>query len=262
MSSDPLDYQRRAVRPMQCLREGWQLIKDDYWLFFGITLVGMLLGSLVPLGILLGPMLCGIEICLLRRMRGQRASFNDLFEGFNYFGPSVVATLCMMVPILVLFVVLYLLLVVGFVALLIPQLQQAQQGGAPPGPEIIGIIFGLMGGYTIAIIVGSAAIGAPFIFTYQLIVDRKLSGFAAIITSFKAAFGNFVGVFGLVFLLSLLNLAGSLICVGAYLLMPLLFAAYTIAYRQVFPLQPALTDDWPDEDDAIHEPPMTGITEL
>src|ERR1700687_1063897 len=85
MNGTELDFNRGAVRPMQCLREGWQLIKAGYWLFLGITLVGMLVGTAGPFGILLGPMMCGIYMCLLGRMYGQPASMNLLFRGFNYF---------------------------------------------------------------------------------------------------------------------------------------------------------------------------------
>ena len=53
-------YKSQAVRPMKCLEAGFALVKDQYWLLTGVTAVGMLLASLAPLGILQGPMFCGI----------------------------------------------------------------------------------------------------------------------------------------------------------------------------------------------------------
>ena len=55
-----IPFNRNAVRPMECLREGFDLVKDRYWLFVGICFVAILVGSAVPLGILMGPMMCGL----------------------------------------------------------------------------------------------------------------------------------------------------------------------------------------------------------
>jgi hypothetical protein len=91
LQGSDIEFNRHAVRPIECFREGWRLIKDDYWLFFGITFVGLLIaGVFAPL--LLGPMWCGIDICLLRRLNGRQVRLSNLFEGFNFFGPSVVCT--------------------------------------------------------------------------------------------------------------------------------------------------------------------------
>ena len=95
MSEGGASFNRGVVRPVECLKAGWQLIRNDYWLFFGITLVGVLLGNLVPFGLLLGPMMCGIYLCLLRHAGGRRVALEMLFEGFNYFAQSLIATLLM-----------------------------------------------------------------------------------------------------------------------------------------------------------------------
>jgi hypothetical protein len=71
-----------------------------------------------------------------------------------------------------------------------------------------------------------------------LIVEHELSGMQAISVSIKAVFANLGGVVGLMFLWTLLSLAGALACyVGAFLVMPIYFAAVAVAYRQVFPMQ-------------------------
>src|SRR5437660_741121 len=108
MNRDRFAFERGVVKPMECLREGWQLIKDDYWLFLGISLVGSLLAGAVP-AILVGPAMCGIHLCLLRRLHGRRVSFDMLFRGFDYFGPSLIATLIIFVPTFVLLIGSYVL---------------------------------------------------------------------------------------------------------------------------------------------------------
>ncbi len=117
MSEGGLIFNRRAVRPMECLREGWRLIKDDFWLFLGITFIGTFLAGLAPFYILMGPMMCGIYLCLLRRDAGQRVSFDMLFKGFDYFAQSFIATLIMVVPILLVVVVFYAVFFIGLFAL-------------------------------------------------------------------------------------------------------------------------------------------------
>jgi hypothetical protein len=38
-----MEYQSGAVSPVGSIQEGWQIIKDDYWTFFGMTLVAMII---------------------------------------------------------------------------------------------------------------------------------------------------------------------------------------------------------------------------
>ena len=72
MNADLPDYERGAVKPIVCLREAWQLIKDEYWLFLGISLVGIFMGGAAPMALLMGPAMCGIHLCLLRRIHNRR----------------------------------------------------------------------------------------------------------------------------------------------------------------------------------------------
>ncbi|MEJ7699458.1 MAG: hypothetical protein WKF71_07405 [Pyrinomonadaceae bacterium] len=55
-----IQFKTGVIRPVECMKEGWELIKDQYWLIFAITLVGMIIASVVPFGILFGAMMCGI----------------------------------------------------------------------------------------------------------------------------------------------------------------------------------------------------------
>src|SRR5881296_1606494 len=88
-----VSYNRGVVRPVECLSSGFEMIKGQYWLILGITVVGVLIAGLVPLGILIGPMMCGIYLVLLERIQGRTVKFGFLFKGFDYFVDSLIATL-------------------------------------------------------------------------------------------------------------------------------------------------------------------------
>lgn len=62
-------------------------------LFMLLTLVFIILGAVVPI-VLQGPLAVGMHICFIKKIRGRNPEFADLFQGFNYFVPSLVASLC------------------------------------------------------------------------------------------------------------------------------------------------------------------------
>ena len=53
--SSQIPFRRGVVEPVECLKAGWNLVRNEYWLFVGMCAVGMIIGSAVPLGILMGP---------------------------------------------------------------------------------------------------------------------------------------------------------------------------------------------------------------
>ena len=93
MNAGSVEFQRVPIRPFDCLSGSKQLMGEQYWLFLGISVIGILIASFVPLGILMGPMMCGIYYCYFRRMRGEAVEFGMLFKGFDYFVESLIATL-------------------------------------------------------------------------------------------------------------------------------------------------------------------------
>ena len=228
----PISFKPAAVEPMNCLSEGWNLVKDQYWLFVGMCLVGMLIGNAVPLGILLGPMMCGIYYSLFQRRRGKPSEFGNLFKGFDYFGQSLIATLIHVVPIIIIVIPAYIAFYVGFI---LTMLQQQQSGEPNPG-----VLFGFLGVFIIfwlVVIIAIMLISIGFTFVYPLIVDRGLSGIDAVKLSFRAALANFWRLLGLSLLNALLGFGGVILCyVGILLVFPITFAAVAIAYEQVFGL--------------------------
>jgi hypothetical protein len=230
MSSQfPIEFKRNAVEPVACLKAGWNLIRDQYWLFVGMALVGILIGSVVPFAILLGPMMCGIYLSLFQRQRGDTVEFGTLFKGFDYFGESVVATLFHYIPIIIVVVPFYLVFYIGMFLMMSDQ----RYGGQVKLANAIGLFA------VSALIMASfvICISVLFIFAYPLIVDRKLSGMDAVKLSVKAGLANFWRLLGLLLLNGIVGLAGALLCyVGLFLVLPVTFAALAIAYEQVFGL--------------------------
>ena len=230
---DQIEFKRNAVEPIECIKAGLELIKSQYWLFVGIILVGLIIGSIVPLGILMGPMMCGIYLALLQTRRGQPIEFGTLFKGFDYFGDSLIATLLHMIPVLVILVpayIIFLLFYVGFMVTL-------SQGGGQPDPAALIGVMAMFFVFWLVVIVLLIVASILFTFTYPLIVDRRLSGLNAVKLSIRAAMANFWRLLGMLLLTSLLSFVGVLFCyVGAIFVMPIGFAAIAAAYEQVFGL--------------------------
>ena len=215
---DAIEFQRGVVKPVECLKAGHELVRSQYWLFVGIAAVGMLIAGVVPLGILMGPMMCGVYFSLFKQRRGQRVEFGDLFKGFDYFGESLIAALLHIVPMFVLLIPTYIIFYISMFAMM------AAGGGREPDPGIVLGFFGFWAIIWIVLIVVLILLSVLFTFAYPLIVDRRLSGFDAVKLSMKAARANFGGLLGLVFLSALLSFVGVLFCyVGAFLVMPITF---------------------------------------
>ena len=228
-----IPFKRQVVEPVQCLKNGWELVKDQYWLFVGMCFIGLLIGGAVPLGILLGPMMCGLYLSFFKKRRGEPIEFGTLFKGFDFFGPSLIATLLHMLPIVAIVVpayfIFYISMVVGMMA--------STQSGGDPNPAAM---FGVMGAFAVFwlfVIIIVIIISIGFTFAYPLIVDRKLQGFDAVKLSFKGAMANFWRLLGMSILAGLLSLCGALLCyVGVFLVFPITYAAIACAYEQVFGL--------------------------
>ncbi|PWT94587.1 MAG: hypothetical protein C5B55_02435 [Blastocatellia bacterium] len=225
-----VSFRPAAVKPVECLKGGWELVKSQYWLFLGLTVVGMLIGALGPLGILIGPMMCGIYLAFFNTRRSAPIEFGILFKGFDYFGQSFIATLIHTVPIMMIVLPVYLLFYVGLAVTV-----ATQRDNHSSGPVIA--VFVLFCVVFLVIMFLIMLLSVFFMFSFPLIVDRGLSGIDAVKLSFKAVLANFWRLLGLMFLNWFVGLLGLCCCVvGAYFVMPATLAATAIAYEQVFGL--------------------------
>ncbi len=230
MTPEQTEFRTGVIKPVECLKEGWALIKDQYWLFFGISLVGLLIGGAVPV-VLLGPMMVGIFLCLLQKQRQQPVEFGTLFKGFDYFVQGLIVALIKVIPIIVLMIPFYIIMMVIMFTTM-PRGRSSPDDSA----AFMMSVFGLEIVFFVVVMVVSIGIEIFFMFAFPLVADRKLSGLDAVKLSYRAGKANFGGVLGLLLLNALLGFVGILCCViGVYFYLPVSFAAMAVAYRRVFP---------------------------
>lgn len=221
------EFTTGQIRPIECAKEAWALIKDEYWLLFAISMIGALLGG-ITMYVLLGAMICGIFRCYLTKLDGRKVNFDDLWTGFKYFWPSLLLTILFVVPIVIYIVAL-------FSTIYLPIIMKAVGGSRVNEDELItAVLVALAVDFVVAIFM--VAIHSLLIFSFPLIVDRGLSSWAAIKLSARAALKNIGGVAGMILVNLGLAIVGELaFCVGIYLVIPLLTASNLVAYRKVFP---------------------------
>lgn len=217
------DISSPRISGPECAKEAWSLIKSDYWLLFAITVVGLMISG-ATLYILGGAMLCGIFKCYLKKIDGQPVKFEDLFSGFNYFGPGLVVLLIAIIPSIIVYAIIYFPLIVAMIA-----------GNSLGQSGIVGLF--IAGGLIdLVAVIALVCFHTLLLFAFPLIVDRGLSPMAAVKTSSSAVWANLRGMAGLLGVNILLTLAGSLaFCFGIYFTVPVIIATTVVAYRKLFP---------------------------
>ncbi|MBC7901519.1 MAG: hypothetical protein H7070_15865 [Saprospiraceae bacterium] len=217
------EFETGVIKPIEVYKEAWEMIKDQYWIVFAVTLVGMLIGGAVPI-VLIGPMMCGIYLVLFQKHEGRPVDFNQLFKGFDYFVPSLILAIIIMVPTVVLIFAIYA-----------PMIAFAIAGPRMDESELMLFIAGTLA-VEFVVAVGMVCLHTLLLFSFPLIVDKKLSAVEAIKLSARAVWGNLGGVTSLFVVGFGVCIVGYLmLCIGIYLVLPLIIAATLVAYRKVFP---------------------------
>ena len=215
-----------VIKPVEIYKEAWGLIKGQYWLVFGIVIVGMLVGSVIPV-VLIGPMMCGIFMCLFCLTVGKPLKFEDVFNGFPFIWKSLPISLAIMAPILVFIVVIY-----------IPMIGMAVAGSRMSESEVLPFIVGVLI-FEMVFAVIMVCIHTLLMFAFPLVADRGISAFEAIRLSAKAVWRNLAGMAGLLGVGMVVVFVGYLaLCVGVYFTIPLIIMAQAVAYRKIFPARP------------------------
>ena len=207
------------------------MLGSEYWMFLALTLVGMVISSLVPV-LIVGPMVCGIYLCYLQRMRGKSADFETLFRGFDYFLESLLATLLVAVASVVLIAPGAIVLVITLV-------------GASLAGEQAGVLVTVLSivGVSAALVLWSFVVSALFLFVYPLIVDKNLTAVPAVLTSCRAVWANLGGVLLAMILFAVIACAGVLACgIGTVFVVPVIYGAKALLYRQIFPERPPVAE--------------------
>ena len=215
------------VRPMECLREGWESIRQDYWLMFAIGLLGMLIAGFT-MYILLGAMICGIYAAFLNKLDGRQATLDDLWSGFKHFGPSLLVTAAIVVPMIIVYMAIYLPVLIAIAAN--PRMTEEELMAVFVGTFAVDLI----------LIVLMVCFHTLILFAFPLIIDRGFGGFKSMTLSMKAVWKNLGGVTGLIAVQMGLTILGMIPCgLGIYFLVPVMMAANAAAYRRIFPAQNA-----------------------
>lgn len=224
-----MKFEKNAVRPIRCFVEGWNLIKNQFLLFSGITILAMFVAGSIPVA-LVGAMFAGLYYVLLKKMDGGNFELKDLFKGLDFFVPTLIVTLILVLPTLI-FGGLTVIFCGGLIA-------------ATYSPEIVRqesliyTLFGVFSAFSFLFALVAGTLHALVMFAYPLIVEHNLSGWDAFKLSSRAVWANANGVVGLILIEFVLGLIGFLFFfVGVYLTIPLMFAAVAVAYRQVFPVE-------------------------
>jgi hypothetical protein len=213
------EFRRISARPIERLTEAKQMLGDQYWLFVGICACGILIGSIIPAGIMLGPMICGMYLCFRYRMNGIQVRFETLFKGFDVFLNAMLAMLIFIGFSFAIMIPLMILMMIAVVA--------AGNTNAP----VEGVIIAM---YPVIFAISSLTY-IPFIFAFPLIVDRGTGPWESVTLSARAAWHNFGPLCGMCFVHYLFALLGICSCyVGTFLIMPLTFGALFTVYHEVF----------------------------
>lgn len=217
------EFKTGQIRPVECYKEGWELIKNDYWILFAVAIVGAVIGG-ISLYILLGAMACGIFYTYLQKIDTGTTSFENLWKGFNYLLPGLIVTMVIVVPMLFVYALIY-----------VPVIMAMMMGARLSQEEFMGMLVGVLA-IDFVIILVMVCFHTLLMFAFPLIIDRNMSAMQAMKTSCRAVWANLSGVAGVIGIYFLSIIPGILTCgFGMYFLMPIMIAGFLVAYRKVFP---------------------------
>jgi hypothetical protein len=236
-----------------CIARGFGLLKTNGGLLIGgvlvyglIQLAFSLFGKLPFIGVVFslanfvvsGALMGGLFYLILRLIRGEPASLNDLFAGFRRsFGQLFLGVL---VPGLLIGLTL-LPFVIYFCLRLVPlvkgvNIQGMSQSDAVNFVQNI-IATAVLPSLWVLLICGIPAtyLSVSWKFTLPLIIDQQLDFGAAMKASWRKVNQHWWQVFGLVLLIDLVNLAGLCVCcVGLIVSIPIGLAALMYGYETIF----------------------------
>lgn len=225
-SMNKTDFREGVIQPLECYKEGWEMIKSDYWLLFAICLVGMLIG-VISMYVLMGAMICGIFYCFLQKLDTGRVSLDDLWRGFKFFAPGLLVMLAIILPMLFVYGVVY-----------VPLIAAAMLGTNPTPEEMLGILIGSLAVDSVLVVL-MVCFHTLLLFSFPLIIDRGLPAVQSMKTSARAVWRNLSGIGGLIGIQFVLMLGGLLTCgLGIYFLTPIMIAGLAVGYRKIFPSMP------------------------
>ena len=232
------DFYPSAINAGDCVSNAWNMVKNNYGMYLGIALVGMILSGCIPCVslFLVGPILGGIYYVILRDMSGEPVKFGMMFKGFEKFVPLMIVGLIQAIPEII-GQILRVVVQVGNIGL-----SGGKNGDyqffAPNAPELLAsgalIVIAIV---AFVLIIFGVAWRVLLFFAIPLAMERDINAIDAIKLSARAATSNIGGLIVLFIFEFLIALLGILaLCIGIFFVIPILYAANAFAYRQVFPL--------------------------
>jgi len=241
-----ININRGVIRPIRAFNEGGELLKGYYGAFLGVVIVGVLImavAGMIPLAPLTPPLMCGIYLCLLSRAQGRPFNTATLFKGFDYFGPSFIASLFVSLPMMIVSIVAAIVMQLGMGGINVYIQSLGLDKKPSPSPEevlpvlvgLIGSFFGLIFLVVLVTVVIAFTLRLLVIFAYPLIVEHRVDGVTAVKLSVRGLMANFFGVIAMLILEILFIIAGVMFFyVGVFFVLPFIHAAWFCAYRRVF----------------------------
>ncbi len=215
-----------------------ELIRREYWFFFGIAAVAYLIAAFAPLYVCYGPMMCGVYYVFKRKQAGESIEFVDLFRGFDWFLPSLLVTFTKLGVTLAL--IFLFMLLMFFVMLGIDGMD------LHPDEENM-TLFAVMVPLYLVLILALLVVEALFLHALPLLVDRGMQAGEAMKASARTCMQHLWGTVAIVFLNGILWGAALLCCVVPFfLVLPITYGVVWLAYRRVFGEPPVARADQPD----------------
>ena len=252
-----IQFQRGAIDAGGCVSNAWEMIKRNYGMYLGISLIAIILSGCVPCVslFLVGPIMAGVYFVVLRDMRGEPIEFGMMFKGFEKFVPLMVIGIVQAIPE-----------IIGQGLRIGGQFGQIGLDGGRRGhgtdffqspaatdPQLaiasgLLIVIALVG---LVIVLFAVVWRFLLLFAIPLAMEHDLGPVDAMKLSAQAAMANVGGIIVLFIFEFLVSLLGFILCVlGLFLLsIPVIYVANAFAYRQVFP--------WIEQNFNMEPPPPT-----
>jgi hypothetical protein len=223
---DMVEARKTKIGPIDCYQKGFEFIKDEYFMYWAIVFVAMLIAGVIPV-VLQGPMFCGVALVFLARSRGEPTDFGMIFKGFDYFGQSVIAALLNFLLVMVAIIPAIIIMFIGmglFVA----------AGQSENGFLMIPAILCLVA-YVLIVFLISMLTYSLLFFACALIVDKNVDGLTAFKLAVSGVLKNVWGILGHSLVGAAMVLIGYLACIiPAFLCIPILLASQYMAYLKIF----------------------------
>lgn len=253
-------YYKSAIDATGCISNAWNLIKPNYGMFLGVSLLTYVLIACIPcLNVfLMGPVMGGFYYTALKAMRGEPIEFGMMFKGFERFVPLMVVGLIQSIPSII-YQGFDLTIRFGNVGVESILNDAGRTGNFFQGDGIDPRIIFASGYFIIIMIVAVVLIifsilwAITFAFAIPIAMENEsLSPIDALKLSARASWSNVGGIIVLAILSFLIAIGGVMaLCIGVFFVLPIIWVAWAFAYRQVFPdLGPTIFRNEPPPPDA------------